>query len=379
MESNNLFDKAINDEYFKDIMINSKEYDNIIKGVSRNKYLFSGSQSKEYEKFNECFTAKKFYVEEPIVFEDINFEYYINEDGFRGRSFKKFDNNNINILFLGCSITQGLGLPEDQSWYKKLIKKIESDYPDKKINYYNLSVSGIGYEVIFKNMITFLNFVGKPDFIFCLLPQISRQLKWHEKKYMNLHLKLSNLDVVMPKWMEKLIIPIPRKFDKLNEDRREAELIYTQNYSVEDSFMKFCNFIHFVETLCKMSNIKFIWSTWFSDHEKVLQNKNIGFENYFKLNLNLIDGFVADKKLLNHIYPAWIVRLDNNKDELEYPKEEIIKKQFLDSLNINDEPFWTSARDGWHPGAYTHNVISDKFYKELKIRYNKYIGEPDGK
>jgi hypothetical protein len=56
-----------------------------------------------------------------------------------------------------------------------------------------------------------------------------------------------------------------------------------------------------------------------------------------------------------------------------YSREDKTKKQYLDSFNINNEPFWTSARDGWHPGAYTHTIISDKFYKELCIRYNNYM------
>jgi hypothetical protein len=353
------FKNAMNKEYFKNIIIKSGSYDNLIKGISKKEYMFSGIHSNKYEKNNSCVKKRKIYLEEPVAFEDIEFEYYINEDGFRGRSLNKFNKNNINVLFIGCSITQAVGLPEEQSWYKKLIDKMIQDNPGVEINYYNLSVSGIGFEIILKNMITFLNNVGKPDFIFCLIPQISRQLRWHNTGYSNAHLKIEEIALVVPEWMRSVLNPLPR----------EVDVLHTDSYSVEDSLMKFSSMIHFAETLCNLSGIKFIWATWFKDHGDIFKNPNIGFKNYLNLNIKLSDGFFVDKKNLGSVEPTWMGEESNES----YSREDKTKKQYLDSFNINNEPFWTSARDGWHPGAYTHTIISDKFYKELCIRYNNYM------
>lgn len=305
----------------------------LIKELSADHYIFSTTHSMKYFEEDECIEKKLSFFEERIVIEDIPFTYHINENGFRSKSFKKFDDKEINILFAGCSITQGVGLPEDQCWYRKFIYKLEKDFPNKKISFYNLSINGGGYETIFKNILTFINTVGKPNFIFCLFPNIGREIRWCDDSYRNLHYYENESHI-----------------NQLSEFDKKHHLIYKKNYCKEDSLMKFSNLINFLEIFSEFCNIKFLWSTWSSEEKRIFSK--LKFKNYFSINEDLGNLFIVSDAI------------QRSNGYYESDKEKRIRELYLNQMNKDNEPYWLTARDGFHPGSYAHTIISDLFYKQ---------------
>lgn len=348
------FEKNYNNEYISLDNLEEKVVDKLFKSLSIKDYLYNRNHKLKFPYTDFSMEEDKLFIEEDIIIKDSNFKYKLNEHGFRSESFNFFNENNINILFLGCSITHGVGLPEEQTWYKKFVDTIQMKYPNRTIQYYNLSVSGAGFEIMFKNLLTFLDRVGKPNFIIALFPQISRQLKWDGQEYKNAHLKVTK---------EEFYQAIPNIMDTSLEDlMKDVDVNHAINYSIEDSLMKFCNLMHFTESLCKMSGIKFIWSTWFEKNESIFSNKYLNFKNYFRLRVNIVE---------NHCIPKEIYFIKNGTDGfLTESQKQLLKlmdkkKIKLDKLNINKEPYWTCARDGWHPGSYVHKEISERFFMQF--------------
>lgn len=83
------------------------------------------------------------------------------------------DYNKPNVLFAGCSITAACGLNSiEDSWSKKLYNKIK-DFIDIG-NYHNASISGSPISEIIINIFKYINTRKNPNYIFLLLPNISR-------------------------------------------------------------------------------------------------------------------------------------------------------------------------------------------------------------
>lgn len=310
------------DNYFRDTF-DEEKYFNLLNSLSYKKYLFyTGVHHKNG--INVCREVDKLDEPEPKHIDGPDFKYFLNEYGFRSKSFFEFNKKNTNILFVGCSITFGTGLPEESTWYKKFINKINI----KNVDYYNLSINGAGTQVLIKNIITFINTVGKPDYIFMYLPNISRLLKWDENEYKGIG---NDLFV-----------------DKKN-------LI---GYSVEDTAMWTSTLLHLLELLCDLSNIKLIWSTWMRDQADFY--KSIGFKHYFDLDFNISDLYVTPPEIHKIRNPKYV--------GYKYEYDKLLKD--INKKNINNEPYWSSARDGWHFGSLFSETVSEKFLIEFNRKFN---------
>lgn len=313
---------------------NKKNNKGVVEDASAYKYLFFTHHAKKTKSIQKPGMFDEMADSESIYFDGPNFQYYINENGFRSKSFSEFNQDNVNILFLGCSITQGAGLPEECMWTTKLVNKIENDILNKQIDHYNLSTSGAGIHLIIKNLITFLNTVGKPDYVFAYFPQISRSLIWDSESYINAHYASG----------------------PLNQYPKHDQL-FSQKYVVEDSLMYNSTLIHMMELICNLSGIKLIWSTWYLDQTETINR--IRFNNYFDIPYN------------SEMHYAAVIEIYKKRggDSKSYAKEYERNVKIINSFNVNNEPYWSSARDGWHFGTSFHNHVAEQFYKELKDKY----------
>ena len=325
--------------------VNKSNYDLIINSLSNKNYLFTKNHStvNDQNYFNKDGSSIDFIVNhEEIHFEGPEFKYFLNEYGFRSKKFSEFNKNNVNILFLGCSITQGVGLPENSTWYKKLIDKISNENPSKKIDFYNIAMSGIGVHTSIKNLITFLNKVGKPNYIFAYFPDFTRSLIWDkdESMYFNVHFR-EIFDGSFPK--------------------REIE--YSKNCINQDLIMRDSTLIHMLELICMFSNINLIWSTWVNEQEKIYED--IGFNDYFYFHVPVEDLYVQ----------PLTINL-NLKNKYRYDKKEydfLLKK--INKKNINSEPYWSSARDGMHFGSFYSEYVAEQFFIKFKNKYGNIRNE----
>ena len=104
--------------------------------------------------------------------------YKFNEHGFRCDSFSL--SSDLPIVFLGCSYTEGIGLPIDKVWSSLLLNKIR-EKTNKEIPYWSLALGGKGLD----NQISLLHdFIGihSPRYIFCLFPPPGRREYWFDSQ-----------------------------------------------------------------------------------------------------------------------------------------------------------------------------------------------------
>lgn len=329
-------------DYPEDIML-QKKYDNnypykrMIDSLSLNNFFSPFDfYSNPYwsgityvEKDNYLYVDQVCSGEEKIVNEGY-FNYRMNENGFRSKSFKEFNNEKTNILFTGCSISQGVGLPEELSWPNKLVDLMQASSKNLDIDFYNLSVNGSGIFLSIKNIFTFIKTVGKPDYIFALLPQVTRSLGW------KLPLGFQNVHYENP---------------KVRTD--ESVKSYRDSYIHENSLMTNMTMISILEYMCSVLEIKLLWSSWRIEDVEIY--KDMGLNNFFELSHQPSQFMILHPS----IHELWHGK--NTFYDLEYPKitEEMNKK------NVYNEEYFFISRDGIHPGSYATQLIAEDFFKEL--------------
>ena len=71
------------------------------------------------------------------------FTYTFNSDGFRCDNFSL--ESNLPIVFLGCSCTEGIGLPLEHTWSYQLLQQIRNK-TGKQIPYWSLALGGSGVD-----------------------------------------------------------------------------------------------------------------------------------------------------------------------------------------------------------------------------------------
>lgn len=100
-----------------------------------------------------------------------SFDYKFNDYGFRCDNFNQ--ESDIPIVFLGCSFTEGIGLPAETVWTYQIITRIRNK-TSKNIPYWNLATGGAGVDTIARHLYWF-NEMHKIKFIFALLPNLCRR------------------------------------------------------------------------------------------------------------------------------------------------------------------------------------------------------------
>lgn len=317
-------------------MIMDKRFDyNVIKKIITPDNFFSKNLREEvdfYEKDGYSYSKYLFPNELDLVAGD-SFEYQINPQGFRGKDFNEFNKNNINILFGGCSQTLGVGLPEENTWYKKLSDKVNTLHNGRTVDFYNISVNGSSIELIVKNTIAFIKKGNIPDYIFLFLPESSRTMSFNKDE--------NQFDLYLP-----------------NAALDKEKKYYLTKYIHENKLLINFILLSLLEELCISYKIKLIWTTW--DNSDCNKYMDAGFNNFFKIDGNLADVAVWP--------PEQNIKL-GRRDFLEKDYEIEIKKFNKKYKNDNNEPYWHMARDGVHFGSAASNLIAESFFKELEPYY----------
>ena len=94
-----------------------------------------------------------------------------NSMGLRSDEFTK-EHHGMHIVFAGCSITFGDGLPEEFIWPKLVFNKIKEEH--QVSGYYNLGFNGANHFQIFTQIWSYIEHFGNPDVLFINFPDIRR-------------------------------------------------------------------------------------------------------------------------------------------------------------------------------------------------------------
>lgn len=103
---------------------------------------------------------------------DINYIY--NSNGFRSDELSA--PSDVEILFMGCSFTEGIGLPIAEIWPTLLLTKLRSlpQFKDNRIPYKTISVGGAGIDNQTRLLHKYIDKV-KPKYIFFGYPHLYRR------------------------------------------------------------------------------------------------------------------------------------------------------------------------------------------------------------
>lgn len=103
-----------------------------------------------------------------------DFNYEFNSHGFRCDEF--VEEADLSILFLGCSYTEGIGLPLEDIWPTFLLNKIRSipQNTGKKIPYWSLALGGSSIDTAARVLYEHIDLI-KPRYIFYLLSSMQRR------------------------------------------------------------------------------------------------------------------------------------------------------------------------------------------------------------
>ena len=233
---------------------------------------------------------------------DSKIEFNLNKFTFRSKPLKKFNKNEINIIYAGCSITYGEGVYEKEMWTTILTNKIQSLNSDKIVNGNNIAYPGASIKAIIKNLLGAIQITGNPNYIFISFPPVSRDLFYSKGRGQFINCFVH---------------------DFIHQDPLDTSIRYNQNFSYENNLLTATTIIFLLEEFCKSSNIKLIWGTWDENDNETFQK--INFSNYLKINKKYEDNAIK-----------------------------------TDSLN------WEIGKDGVHPGAKWHLGLANYIFDSLK-------------
>ena len=197
--------------------------------------------------------------------QDDSVRYYFNSLGYRSDEFTNLHDGE-HILFSGCSETEGIGGSLDSNWAYMTYKKLSET---KKISgFFNLSRGGWGHDLIIANIIQYIKKYGKPDKIYILFPNLSRDFEW------------KGLEVDEEVYIHSIKTAFFNKKEFLLPHGiiREKQTLIEQR----ESIIKFINLVKLFEEYCMSNNIELIWSTYSIPDGKNYKSLNV-FKNFIEM------------------------------------------------------------------------------------------------
>lgn len=234
--------------------------------------------------------------------------YVVNSSGLRCDEFTTTHEGD-HLLFTGCSVTAGEGLPLEFVWAKKTYDDIASQ---KKVSgYFNIAAPGMSIMEIIIQTYRYIDLYGNPDCIFINFPDPDREYYY-----------LSSFDVRHSDATKGIIDPM-----SLVNISRINDLVV----GMYDSLYLYC----------ASNGIKLLTTTWSSPKWREGFDHNVGDPRllFRGLNMDTLDSPNA----LDHSFNYGIANSN-------HPYKE----------------FFYDALDNSHPGIATQD-----FY--YKMMYNKYI------
>jgi hypothetical protein len=248
---------------------------------------------------------------------ETEFNYRLNRDGFRSNHFDKLNPNNVHVLYGGCSWTFGEGLPEELTWTHLLTEKVKTLHEGKTVEEHNTGYMGSSVYQIFRNIMTFIRTYGTPDYVFLLLPDMARAIRYSEEfeRFQKVYVSKHHLEI----------------------RNNKAQMSYTKNYVHEDSILIAIDLMKALEDYCNAIGTKLLWSSWH------YQELDLYARHPFN---NFMDR--SDRHFVQGRCKRFVT-----KDSLPYYP------------NPDNLPYWETARDDNHPGTCFTTHMANEFFTEL--------------
>lgn len=128
-----------------------------------------------------------------LKFEEI---FKLNSSGLRSNEFTKDHKGKTHILFAGCSVTFGDGLPVEHSWANKTYRYLSDSLGDTS-GYFNIATPGMSILSISMQILKYVSMYGTPNVLFIMVPDVDREMliEFDSQRMQGLALQLYRLMV----------------------------------------------------------------------------------------------------------------------------------------------------------------------------------------
>jgi hypothetical protein len=228
------------------------------------------------------------------------------------------------FMVAGCSVTEGVGLPEDQLWHSYLIENfIKNNDTNRPIAKFNLGKSGSSIDAIVRYIyISIEKYGARPDLIYLLLPNVSR-------KEVILDDDLATVTPIL----YKLIVnsaPPPTFFSK--NQKEYIEMHYKMIYNIREGYHNAFKSLLFLKYYLESKKIPWFFSSWSNDFTEA------GVKAYLP-NIDVTDIKIPDALSHHHVD--------------------------IDFSTYHGEHKYHMARDGMHLGSLYHRNFSNNSYDRI--------------
>lgn len=136
-----------------------------VKHLRNTTHQWSGMDTQE--------TYIRLQKQKTATYTEDDFFYKFNSLGFRS---SEFDNTeDIKILYAGCSVTEGTGIPVNHIWASFLNDQISKE-TNKQINFFSVAKGGTSIDTIVRYAYIAIEHTDfKPDFVYFMLPSVLRR------------------------------------------------------------------------------------------------------------------------------------------------------------------------------------------------------------
>jgi hypothetical protein len=264
--------------------------------------------------------------------------YKINELGMRGTIDKDAD-----VLASGCSITFGIGVPEEGRWTNLLSNKI-----NKSIT--NLGNPGGSVESICNHIIQYCMNNKMPKEIFCLIPDFFRNMVVVDKEFYNSKVKRESVgksdNLQLMFCNPKVRISYGIIFMEITDKQ------YIEDYtSPHQLILDAVNHMYILESFCLTNNIKLYWTTW--DLPTCTIMKELTKLKDFKLK-NFVSFYPDSATSQGNEFMKEYCQLDHDSEF----KDNICWHHGSDYSIID----YKKQPQMSHPGIHFQNHVADFFY-----------------
>jgi hypothetical protein len=224
--------------------------------------------------------------------------YEINSLGFRGKV-----DTSTDVLGSGCSITFGIGVPENGRWTNILSNKMNKSVM-------NLGNPGGSVETICNNIIQYCMNNKMPKEVFCLMPDLFRNMVVVDREFYNSGVKRERVGT---EDNLQLMFCNP----KVKIDRGIIFMEIRDGKNIEDAIsphqliLNSVNFIYNLESFCLTNNIRLHWTTWDRSSSTIL--RELGKFKDFKLK-NFVPFYPEDATDQGNLFIKKICSLNHDSE-----------------------------------------------------------------
>ena len=264
--------------------------------------------------------------------------YEINSLGLRGKVYEDSD-----IIASGCSITFGIGVPEEGRWTNFLGNLANKDVM-------NLGNPGGSVETICNNIIQYCMNSKMPKEVFCLFPDFFRSMVVVDREFYKSKIpdkRIEQKDILQLTFCNPKVQTYKKSVFMEIENKENIEDKTSPHQLILDSV----NCIYNLESFCFTNNIKLYWTTWDISTTMIMQKlimlKNFKLKNFVPFistdQPKNLDYIIANQCILNH--------------ESEF-KNSLFWHKGSDYSIVN----YKKTSDRAHPGIHFHYHVAKFFY-----------------